>query len=48
MGRHRVNGHDVMDVALVTSQGGSNVEMDMVWHKNEEKVMSESGGVAFD
>ena len=31
---------DVMDVwemgvALVTSRGGSDVEMDVVWHKNE-------------
>ena len=45
---------DVMDVwgmgvALVTSRGGSDVEMDVVWHKNEavgEEVTSESGGVA--
>ena len=35
--------------ALVTSQGGSDVEMDVVWHKNEavrEEVTSKSGSVA--
>ena len=57
MGRHKGNGQcfgDVMDVcgmgvALVTSQGGSNVEMDVVWYKNEAvggEVTSESGSVA--
>ena len=57
MGRHKGNGHcfgDVMDVwgmgvALVTSPGGSNVEMDVVWYKNEAvggEVTSESGSVA--
>ena len=38
-----------MGVALVTSQGGSNVEMDVVWYKNEAvggEVTSESGSVA--
>ena len=38
-----------MGVALVTSRGGSDVEMDVVWHKNKavgEEVTSESGGVA--
>ena len=33
-------------MALVTSQRGSNVEMDVVWHKNEAvggEVTSESG-----
>ena len=39
----------IMGVALVTSQGGSDVEIDVVWHKNEavgEDVTSESEGVA--
>ena len=38
-----------MGVALVTSQGGSNVEMDVVWYKNEavgREMTSESGSVA--
>ena len=57
MGRQKGNGQcfgDVMDVwgmgvTLVTSQGGSNVEMDVVWHKNETvggEVTSESGSVS--
>ena len=34
----------------MTSRGGSDVEMDVVWDKNEavgEEVTSESGGVDF-